>query len=201
LILRKDIRSILFFCTYLLCVVFSLGAAVNEGFTRWYTGIPFFILFFVITKKFNKSKRFSLLAFAIIFSSIYSNSILPKNSFLYPILNEGYLIVQEDGYIHQYSDNSAGFYKDEKEIKCTGCGEVKKHSVKSGERIKVEGISYSYPDLGFRRAYKTAYGNIVPETHFKLSHEAHPLLKLGELMYYPALPIILITSLTTIGKN
>lgn len=191
MILKKEIRSILFFSTYLLCVVFSLGAAMNEGLTRWYTGIPFFILFFVLIKKFNKSKRFSLLAIVIIFSSIYCNSTLPTNSFLYPILDGGHLTVQEDGFIHQYSDNSAGFYKDEEEMKCTGCGEVKKHSVKSGERIKVEGISYNYPDFGFRRAYKTAYGNIVPRGHFKLSHEPHPLLKLGELMYYPLLPLII----------
>ncbi len=201
MILRKDIRSSLLYCAYFLCFVFSVGAAVNEGFTRWYTGVPFFILFFVISNKLNKSKKLSFLAIVIILTSIYCNLTLTQNTYLYPILDEGHLIPLEDGFIHQYSDNSAGFYKDDQEISCTGCGEVKKHSIKRGDKIKVNGIKYNYPDLGFRRAYQTSYGNIVPTTHFELSHEVHPILKAGELMYYPALPLILIISLTTIGKN
>lgn len=190
--MKNKTRLVLFYICFFLCTLFSLGAAMNEGITRWVTGIPFFVLFFVINKAFKQSKKFYHASIIIIISTIVFNITLSQNPLMYPILFDGHLVIKEDGYIHQYSDNSAGFYSEiDTGISCTGCGQIQHHKVFKGDKIPVEGIVYNYPDFSFKRSYKTKFGNITPAENIETSHKPCPLLKLGNLMYYPALPILI----------
>lgn len=191
-------QKISFYILFSFCLIFTLGGAFNEGFSRFFFAIPFYIAFFIIIKKFQAKSIFKKIAIATIAFSLSWNLTLTQNPLMYPILSGGTIEVLDDGYIQTYSDKSAGFQKTTKEeISCIGCGEVTYHQVLKGEVILVEGIKLNHPDFGLRRSLITKYGYLeVDDTNFRLSHTVvSPLHQLGMLMIYPALLINLKTML------
>ena len=183
-----------FLFLYSICFLFSLGAALNEGFTKFFWGIPFYLAFFIIGKRFQVKWTYYLQVITITALSITCSLTLTRNPLLYPILSEGTLTVLEDGFIKKYSDQSAAFtLTDVDDIDCSGCGQTVYYPVKKDQRIKVLGIKLNYPDFSLDRNFITEYGHLSERSDSLIpSHKVSgPLLTLGNLMYYPALPLMI----------
>lgn len=177
----------------LISLIFIVASAFNDGFSRFAPAIPFYIVLYLFSKKLNLNIKLRLSFICIVIASILLNVNLSRIKWFYPITN-GTITFKQDGFIHQYSDNSAGFSTSSEKISCTGCGEMKIHEVKAGQVLKVFSVATTHPDLSTRYVLVTEKGNIsIPADNdgFELSAPvSSSILLLGNLMYYPAIPIL-----------
>lgn len=179
----------------LISLIFIVSSAFNDGFSRFTPAIPFYFCLYYFAQKLNLNIKLKFSFLCIILASILLNVNLSKLSCFYPMTN-GTITFKQDGFIHHYSDNSAGFSTSSETISCTGCGEIKIHEVKAGQVLKVVSVATTHPDLSTKYVLVTEKGNISipsPNDAFELSAQVHsPILLLGNLMYYPAIPILII---------
>lgn len=179
----------------LISLIFIIASAFNDGFSRFAPAIPFYFVLSIFSNKLNLNTKLRLSFLCIVIASILLNVNLSKFSWAYPITN-GTITFKQDGFIHHYSDNSASFSTSSEKISCTGCGEIKLHEVKAGQVLKVLSVATTHPDFSTRYVLVTEKGNIsIPTDNeaFTLSAPvSSPILLLGNLMYYPAIPILII---------
>ncbi len=179
----------------LISLIFIIASAFNDGFSRFAPAIPFYFILYIFSKKLNLNIKLKLSFLCIVIASILLNINLSRINWFYPITN-GTITFKQDGFIHHYSDNSAGFSTSSETISCTGCGEIKIHEVKAGEILKVKSVATTHPDFSTRYVLVTEKGNISipsPNDAFGLSAPVNsPILILGNLMYYPAIPILIL---------
>lgn len=177
----------------LISLIFIVASAFNDGFSRFAPAIPFYIVLYLFSKKLNLNIKLRLSFICIVIASILLNVNLSRIKWFYPITN-GTITFKQDGFIHHYSDNSAGFSTSSEKISCTGCGEMKIHEVKAGQVLKVFSVATTHPDFSTRYVLVTEKGNIsisADNDSFELSAPvSSSILLLGNLMYYPAIPIL-----------
>jgi hypothetical protein len=92
-----------------------------------------------------------LLIFSIVFIaiSIYINTTLERNPFIFPILQNGQVTFLTDGYITIYSDDSWAFQSDiHKDSECIWCWETRNIPVKKWQTTKVIWINIWHADMG-----------------------------------------------------
>lgn len=186
-----------FLSLYFLCVLFALAAAVNEGFSAFIGAIPFYLLFFFLCRKHQAQISYKIWAALIIAFSIVFNLTLTKNPLIYPILVNGSISFPRDGFIMKYSDESAAFTSEQKANNNTSGMIATYTPVKAGEVIEVTGIQLTHPDLGLNRNLITPLGKIhEKDPGIVVSKQVvRPIHYLGNLMYYPALPLMLVGSI------
>lgn len=183
----------------LLCIVFIASSALNDGFSRFVCGIPFYAGLFYCAHKLKLNNKLKIVAGSYIIGSILFNLTLTHNPFIYPIIG-GKITFLEDGFITQYSDNSAGFSTAPMHIECAGCGQQTIHTIKKGDQLEVQGIKATHPDLSTKLTLITNKGNLsLPESHLVQYSKtlSSPVLKLNVLMYYPVIPIMTFTYISS----
>lgn len=151
--------SYLIIATYILSIIFIISGALNLGFSGFWMSIPFMVLAVHLAKKFTDNKK--ILWFTVAFSAaaIIFNITIEKNPLIFPILHDGYVEVQRDGYYRLFSDGSGGFSPTkEDDVGCIGCGSVTYTKINKGDIYKVTGIRLEHPDFGINISVLTEIG-------------------------------------------
>lgn len=91
-----------------IAVVFSLGGAVNSGWSYFVPAIPFMLYLVVSSYRVGQGSRIASLVFVAL--CIATSLTRDYNPLIYPILWDGEVTVLEDGYHINYSDRSGNFY-------------------------------------------------------------------------------------------
>ncbi len=185
-------------------VLFILSAAFNYGMTRYYLAIPFMALILYLSKSVFKRDNLFFASLILCIISILINNGLEKSSLLFPILDDGYVEVHEDGYLLTYSDGSGGFSKTEKmDFKCTGCGTTTSHKILKGEKYPVLGVSI-HAGLSTKVGVKTSIGTFSAESFLNQkistnkSIENKTFKRFGNAMYYPIALFTAISHIDTV---
>ncbi len=91
----------------IVAVIFSLGGAVNSGWSAFYLAIPF--MGYLIYQGYKKSILFFVLSILFVIACIVTSKTLEKNPFIFPILRGGEVTVVRDGFQRTFEDGSGGF--------------------------------------------------------------------------------------------
>lgn len=198
---EKEVLSKRFFYVgvfvYVISLIFIVSGALNLGFSGFWMATPFMVLAIHFSKKLIENRK--LYWFTVIFSigAIFFNITIEKNPLIFPILIDGYVEIQRDGYQVTYDDGSGGF-RDHKqdEIQCIGCGPRTYTKVEKGDIYKVEGIKIGHPDFGIDIRVLTEIGEFG-EHNFDQSDVSSRLYhdENGEL------PVKLNKNVTRFGQN
>lgn len=205
-------KKLVFITAYLISLVFCLSAALNDGVSEYWLGVPF--LGFILILSIHFKKRLLLIP---IIPLIFLAFTLSKNSILYPQINQSYTLNQDivvylsnqkfctgttEGYVYV----EPGIAEQMKKEKFYTCLE-KERVIPKGSVLIAYRIFTEHPDFGIKysMAFKEPDSNeliYLPEkkmadfsayTGWK-QIKKHPLLSLNALMYYPMAPFLLFSS-------
>ncbi len=178
---------------FFVSLVFIISGAFNDGISRFVLAVPFMLIAgFIAFKKFKNHLVVGFVTFLSI-AAIWMNLNLEKSSIVYPILDQGTVTVNKNGFLKTYSDGS-GMYSetDVEEFKCAGCGEVKFQKINQGDVYPVQGIKVEHPDFSNKITLVTSIGQF--SEHDYLTNKNITLNKdvknkmfshVSSLMYFP----------------
>jgi hypothetical protein len=88
-------------------VIFSLGGAVNSGWSSFYLAVPF--MGYLIYQSYKKSILILSLSVLFVIVCIVTSKTLVKNPLIFPVLRGGEVTVVRDGFQRTFYDGSGGF--------------------------------------------------------------------------------------------
>lgn len=202
-------HKIFLWILYLIGILFILGGAVNNGFSRFFMAIPFMILVSLISKIWLKNDKLFYFSISLIILSIATNLTQTKNHFLYPILSDGYIEILKDGYHIEFSDGSGSFITEEEK---NNEHQILPENIiytrlSKGDKFKVTGIKITHPEFGTNINLTTNIGrfstydyqpiNAEQSLNIKINKEIQTewSSKLGLLMLWPLFPVMLLSAL------
>lgn len=174
-------------------ILFIIGGAFNDGFTKFYLAIPFAIIAIFISLKVFKNYRIFRTVIILCVMAVLINLSLEINPFVYPILRNGTITINKDGYLRTFSDGSGGFYEiDLDDFSCSGCGEIKFKKILKGETYPVIGVHITHPDFSTKINLVTPIGqfsenNYSSDRSISINKKEKNQLftYIGALMAYP----------------
>jgi|GEM_PF-3665461 len=196
-------RKVIWIAILFICYLFIVGGAVNAGFSRFAMAVPFMVIALLVSIFSLRSAKIA--AVTIFFSglAIFTSLTIAKNPIIFPILDNGKIIILQDGYYERFSDGSGGFLStEEKEWVDSGTtvfDDVSYMPVKAGEEFKVKAVSFSAPDFNSQVNIVTEVGQLSEYTWNNVSDRYGKVIetnksvyvwwaeKLSFLMYWPIL--------------
>lgn len=191
--MKKRSPKLPYIAAYVVSLLFVLSGAFNYGFSRFFMAIPFMALVLWLARKAFANRQVSLASVAFCLLSLVVNLTLERNPLVFPILNDGYVKVNQDGYLQIFSDGSSGFSQtNQGNSDCVGCGETTYKPLNKGDKYKVTGVAILHPDFSTTVDLMTEIGRF-PEQDYKNNAtvtlnkpvENEIIRSLGALMYYP----------------
>jgi hypothetical protein len=202
------------------CFIFILGAALNDGWSGWFWGLPFIFVMHMVLPVHSKQKS-TIVFIALIFmiGVSYGKSNSP---FVYPAIGDQIevkeiipTIVLESYLGTRPNYDYVGMKEEMESGRCQSCGEAGVISV--GTVLVLERIIPTHADFGLGhefifsdtngkllqvsdnalwRVNEDGLGSFCSRVNWDNCAEdpMHPFLRLlASLMYYPALPLIAIS--------
>ena len=171
---------------FVVSCIFVFAGAVNAGVTRYFFVIPAMALILFISKHILKSSLLFYISIIFIILSIFISHTQTKNPFLFPIVEDGYILILKDGYKETFSDGSGGFTeKAEPSIESLGGEEGTTYiKISKGDRYRVNDVYLRYPDFGRHIVFSTEIGRFseydYDEEFYKEVYNSSPGIQLNK---------------------
>ncbi|MEJ0063471.1 MAG: hypothetical protein WDO70_09830 [Alphaproteobacteria bacterium] len=181
---RKNIAKLF----YGICAIFIAAGAVNYGFSGFAPALPFMLAAIALAKKISRKAMTGTMLACI--AAIAFNMTVARNPLVFPILNDGYVTINENGYLRTYSDGSGGFSSGKETF--GGGGQVTFRELRQGETYKITGVKIGHPEFATTVSLVTEIGQFSEEDYKTAKHisPSKPAVsdwadKLSFLMNYP----------------
>ena len=194
----ENIKSVLYVLFIAAAILFSLGGAFNVGMTGFWLAVPFMICIAFLS--FKKGRIVFLASIIFILVCVVINLTIYKNPFVFPILQKGVQIeVVNDSLYRKFSDGS-GFFTKSDDVSKDNMQIIFK--LKKSQKIDIIKIyNFGGIDSTNHNYMVTEFGNMSEKEIEKGNIQITPKVLvqsnwskyLGNLMYWPAFPIFLLT--------
>ncbi len=200
-----------------LCSLFIAGAALNDGWTGWFWGLPFLYVFYRFLPCAYRTRIVVVLVLGV--CMVLIAYVKGMSSLVYPAIGSKVTVLQDIPIVQfgnklpQYDMNPDFDY----DKGCVGCGSNSRYTVPAGTIYTVKDVTAYSPDFGLAHEYilddgtgpikvsTSAFNDSKVPLCYRVQgiiceYGVDPMRRefrlLASLMYYPVLPLFVVTFVT-----
>jgi len=181
--MKFEFKTVFYEVAYVICVAFVISGACNLGWSGMLFAAPFIAWAVYLSLAMSETLKFAYITIGLFILLAAFHYTLPYNPIIFPILNDGEVILVEDQDGCDYNSLGKCVYN----CKKSEC--VDTYKLRAGQTLSVSAIKVSNGDFSTNLYVKTNKGSFDYRNdstyYFSKPIVIDGFLKLGNLMYYP----------------